>query len=290
MSVSNSLQESQFYKYRISVIIPTYKPGNYILECIDSMCQQTLNSDYYEIVIVVNGCKEPYVSKIKNYIASKQYSVTISIQQTDTPGVSNARNMGLDVAEGEYITFVDDDDFVSPSYLEELYGKATQDTVAISNELRYNEKEDTTTEESWSLEYNKKAPNGKQPYSGIRKFFSGPGMKLIHRDTIASYRFDARFTNGEDSLFMFAISANMKYVNFSSPNAIYYRRVRAGSAMSKERNVRIMIRNRVRMIVEFFRIYSTNPKAYSFRFLLTRIMGCLHSIFNSLKPSKLFVK
>jgi glycosyltransferase involved in cell wall biosynthesis len=275
---------------KISVIVPTYKPEEYLYCCLDSLMSQSLDKSLYEILLILNGCGDPYPSLIKTYLNKEDGGGLVRFFHSPVAGVSNARNMGLDVAKGEYITFVDDDDFVSPTYLEELLGKASQDTVAISNELRYNEKEDTNIEESWSLEYNRKAPYGKQHYSGMRKFFSGPWMKLIHRDTIASYRFDTRFTNGEDSLFMFAISANMKYVDFTSADAIYYRRVRAGSAMSKERKAKAMIRNRFRMIGEFMRIYRKNPKAYNLRFLMTRIMGCLHSIMISLKPSKLFAK
>ena len=271
----------------ISVIIPTYKPGEYLWQCLQSLDKQVLAKDKFEVIIILNGCNQPFKSQLDDYI-KKLASLNIKFVHTEDGGVSNARNIGLDMSVGEYVTFVDDDDFVSPSYLKELLDKVSPDTVAISNELRYNEKDDTSSEESWSIEYKKKAPQGKQPYPGTRKFFSGPCMKLLHRDVIASYRFDKRFTNGEDSLFMFSISANMKYVDFTSPEAIYYRRSRSGSAMSKERSAKNMIRNRFRLMKEFVRIYCTNPKAYSLHFLMTRLLGCLHSIMNSLKPSILF--
>lgn len=269
--------------YKISVIVPTYKPGDYLQKCLSSLSAQTLAFEQFEVILILNGCREPYTTMVQELVNMLPAKFHCEYYHTVIPGVSNARNIGIERAKGEYITFIDDDDFVSPTYLEELLSKASRDTVAISNELRYNEQDDTSSEESWSLEYKKKAQQGKQPYQGTRKFFSGPCMKLIHRDVISSYRFDTRFTNGEDSLFMFAISANMKYVDFTSPDAIYYRRVRAGSAMSNERRVKAMISNRFRMIGEFIRIYRKKPKAYSFRFLMTRIMGCLHSILNSLK-------
>lgn len=268
----------------VSVIIPTYKPQDYLYRCLNSLLRQTLDKSQYEVILVLNGCNAPYSSQIYGYLADNNADTIIHFYHIPEPGVSNARNVGIEMARGKYITFVDDDDFVSPSYLRELLDKAAPDIVVLSNELRYNEKDDTTSEESWSLEYKKKAPKGKQPYSGIRKFFSGPCMKLLPRTVIASYRFDKRFTNGEDSLFMFAISANMKYVDFTSQEAIYYRRKRIGSAMTNESKAKSMIRNRFRMIGEFICIYFTNPRVYNFRFLITRIMGCLHSIYNSLKP------
>lgn len=269
----------------ITIIVPSYRPKDWIFKCLDSLLEQTLSHDRYEIVLVLNGCNEPYSSSIKAYIENNDSDGTIHFIQTDAPGVSNARNIGIGAARGQFIAFVDDDDFVSPTYLEELLRVSDKETVGLSNELRYNEIDDSTQTESFSDEYKRKAGAGKQPYRKIQKYFSGPCMKLIHRDVIDKYRFDTRYTNGEDSLFMFQISRNMKYVDFTSPEAIYYRRVRQGSAMSNEKQVSAMVKNRLKMMVSFIGIYLNAPFQYSFRFLVTRLMGCLHSILNSIKSA-----
>ena len=268
-----------------TIIVPSYKPGDYLWKCIDTLLQQTLSKDNFEVIFILNGCNEPYTSTIKAYLDEKDPNGIAHFIQTDVPGVSNARNVGIDAARGEYIAFVDDDDFVSPTYLEELLRVSDRETVGISNEMRYNDSDGSIREESFTREYQKKSRIGKQPYPGTRKAFSGPCMKLLHRDIIASYRFDTGFTNGEDSLFMFQISRNMKYVNYTSPDAVYYRRVRAGSAMSKERKVDVMISNRAKLMGRFIRVYASAPFQYSFKFLLTRLMGCLHSIINSIKSA-----
>lgn len=269
----------------ISVIIPTYKPGTYLYKCLDTVIGQKIDKQGVEVIIVLNGCNEPYASSIKEYIENNDPDGIIHFIQTDAPGVSNARNIGIGAARGQFIAFVDDDDFVSPTYLEELLRVSDKETVGLSNELRYNEIDDSTQTESFSDEYKRKAGAGKQPYRKIQKYFSGPCMKLIHRDVIDKYRFDTRYTNGEDSLFMFQISRNMKYVDFTSPEAIYYRRVRQGSAMSNEKQVSAMVKNRLKMMVSFIGIYLNAPSQYSFRFLVTRLMGCLHSILNSIKSA-----
>lgn len=265
----------------ISVIIPTYKPGTYLYKCLETVINQK-GVRGVEIVLILNGCNEPYATTIKSYADNNDKNCIIQFIQTDVPGVSNARNIGIDAARGEYITFLDDDDFVSATYLSELLRVSDKETVGLSYELRYNETDNTTQTESFSDEYKKKYKLGKQPYRRIKKYFSGPCMKLIHRDVINGYRFDTRYTNGEDSLFMFQISRNMKYVDFTSLDAVYYRRVRTGSAMSKEKQVSAMVKNRLRMVSSFIAIYMTAPAKYSFSFLTTRILGCLHSIFNSI--------
>ena len=98
---------------RISVIIPSYRPEEYLYECLEAIINQTLNQNEFETLVVLNGCKEPYFEQIQKYI--NVHSSNIRLIQTDVPGVSNARNIGIEAAKGEYLTFVDD--IVSPVYL-----------------------------------------------------------------------------------------------------------------------------------------------------------------------------
>ena len=104
----------------ISVITPTYKPGSYVWECLDSVYNQTFSGKRYEVIIILNGCNEPYYSQIEEYISSHSDRCAFSLIQTDVPGVSNARNIGIEKSNGTYLTFVDDDDVISENYLEEL--------------------------------------------------------------------------------------------------------------------------------------------------------------------------
>lgn len=261
----------------ISVIIPSYKPKAYIWECLSSLLAQTLPKEKFEVIVILNGCNAPYYGQIENYI--KEHDVeNIIIYQTDTPGVSNARNIGINNSRGEYIAFIDDDDFVSPSYLEELLWVSSHNTIGISNEMGYNEEDNSFFQEAFSLEFDKKAPKGKHTYPCTRRFFSGPWMKLFHRSIIGAYRFDTDFSNGEDGIFQFQISRNMKYIDYTSPQAIYYRRVRLGSAMSKERNKYFLIKNRIKIMGRMTCIYFSSPTAYNILFFLTRIMASFRSV------------
>ena len=122
----------------ISVIIPTYKPQDYLWRCLDSLDGQTLAKDKFEVILVLNGCKEPYDGEIKNY-AVNHSQLPLDYIQTDKGGVSNARNIGIDAANGDYITFIDDDDYVSPRYLEallEVGGKINRNIQCSSRKER----------------------------------------------------------------------------------------------------------------------------------------------------------
>ena len=263
----------------ISVIIPTYRPQAYIWECLLSLATQTLPKNLYEIIIVLNGCNEPFHSQIQQYIIDHLPAHQVQLIQTDTGGVSNARNIGLNVAKGEYISFIDDDDYVSPSYLEELYTLADANTIVLAYPYAFNDGEPNiqlpyriTNAYDYCIKHN---------YNTIdtiaRKFFSGPCMKLIPVSFIQDRRFDTRFKNGEDSLFMFLISNKFRALRFTTKQAIYYRRYRSSSANFSINRLQ-RLKNSIRLSIEYTRIYFSNTKQYNFNFYITRILGSIRSI------------
>ena len=203
--------------------------------------------------------------------------------QTDVPGVSNARNEGISIAKGEYISFIDDDDYVSECYLEELLAHAAPDTIPICNAIAFmdetREEVPTYKQTKW---YKVFSPQKKQQFSHIRGFFTGPWMKLYHRDIIGDRRFDTRFKNGEDALFNFLISNRFKYVDFTSPEAIYYRRYRQNSAISNLKFNKEIAKNTFRLLWVYTRIFF-GGKNYSLRFYVTRVYATLHTLLRSLR-------
>lgn len=111
---------------KITVIVPTYKPQSYLWECLDSIYNQTFSKSDYELILVLNGCNEPYNSQIKDWL-SEHKDLQVQFIQTDQGGVSNARNIAIDNARGEYVTFIDDDVF----FLSCKYEKTMLDTVYL---------------------------------------------------------------------------------------------------------------------------------------------------------------
>ncbi|WP_308234916.1 glycosyltransferase family A protein [uncultured Prevotella sp.] len=264
---------------KITVIVPTYKPQAYLWECLDSIYKQTFPKTDYELVLVLNGCDEPYNTQINEWL-TKHSDLQVQYFQTDEGGVSNARNIALDNARGEYVTFIDDDDIISTACLEELYEKATPDTVSLCYPYAFNDgylDEQLPYRISDAFKYCVKNKCTKIS-SKVRKFFSGPCMKLIPFSFIQNRRFDKRFKNGEDSLFMFLISDKIHNVAFTSKNAIYYRRIRVGSASNQKRVFKTILTSQMLITKEYFKIYLTNTPKYNFSFFLTRIMGAIYSV------------
>lgn len=267
----------------ISVIVPTYKPKKYIWKCLDSLVSQTFPKDKFEVILVLNGCTEPWKTEIEGYIANNMQGMNVNFIHTEFGGVSNARNIALDVAIGEYIAFLDDDDFLSSSYLEELYKKADEETISVCYPLSFIDGTESYEPYLITGDYVRNAHKGKCDFKNARKFFSGPVYKLISRNIIGNRRFDNRFNNGEDSLFMFLISDKFKYVDFTSKKAVYYRRLREGSAVMKKKGFYERFSNQLKIITEYFKIWILGMSSYSISFFITRILGAVRALFESSK-------
>ena len=251
---------------KISVIIPTYKPQDYLWECLDSLVAQTFPKEDFEVILVLNGCVEPYKSAVEKYIAEKMQGMNINFIHTDVGGVSNARNLALDQVKGEFVTFIDDDDFVSPKYLELLYEKADAETISICYPHAFKDGYvETAVPYSMRKVYDDlHNKNNIRISSKVRKYFSGPCMKLIPMNFIQDRRFDVRFKNGEDSLFMFLISDKFKKFAFVSKDAVYYRRYREGSAVTGKRNKKSIIMKGLRLLCATTNIWIRAPFEYNF--------------------------
>ena len=263
---------------KISVIIPTFKPQDYVFQCLDSLCAQTFPKDDFEVIVVLNGCGQPYEERLKGYFVAHSEMNWI-FTQTDVPGVSNARNMALDLARGEYVAFIDDDDYVSPRYLERLYEISGADTVALSYLYAFEDGNPQVQMASrFTDTYNEHIHSGVLEAGKIRRYFSGPCMKLVPMPAIGNRRYDTRFRNGEDSIFMFLISDRIKWCRFAPDDAIYYVRYRKGSAITREGDFRSVLSNRLKMCLEYSKIYWRSPEKYKLRQYVYAVLGSFHVI------------
>lgn len=104
---------------KLSVIVPVYNTEEYLKECIDSILNQTL--DLYEVIIVDDGSTDGSLDIINGYV--ENYSNVHAISQKNC-GQGAARNMGLRIAKGEYIYFIDSDDILEKNALEHCYNLA----------------------------------------------------------------------------------------------------------------------------------------------------------------------
>lgn len=270
----NSLQESNPYHYKVSVIIPTYKPEDYIYECFESVCKQTLDSNGFEVIVIVNGCNEPYISNIRNYFSNKQNHVAVSIKQTDVPGVSNARNIGIECSQGEFLTFVDDDDIISDDYLEELLKVSSRDCVGCSNSYTFfNDIKEHNN--NFLTEAYETCKGARFDFYQFRKFLSPPVAKLLHRAIINKERFPVNLSRSEDSVFCLKIARNIKDMKVASESCVYYIRKRQGSVTRRGRSLFQEISILFKIEWAYLKLWLRHPFSYNLKFVFSRFMAAI---------------
>lgn len=107
---------------KVSVVVPVYNPGKYIDACIDSLLRQSLPADEYELIFVDDGSTDGTEILLDELAASFRNVQTIHIPNSGWPG--RPRNMGTDASRGEFVYYVDNDDWVGEQALERMYKAA----------------------------------------------------------------------------------------------------------------------------------------------------------------------
>ena len=224
---------------KVSIIIPVYNVEQYLSECLDSVVNQTLVN--IEIICVNDGSTDCSDEILERY-ARKDNRITVINQKNG--GLSAARNKGLDYAKGEYIYFLDSDDFIEFDALESLTARADE----MHLDILFFDADAVFESKKWKKEkiiystYYKRKHTYKKIYSGIELFQkmsknneyrSSPCLMLLKSDFLRA--FDIRFVEGiihEDNIFTFScVCAAAKASHIS--NCYYHRRVRESSIMTK---------------------------------------------------------
>lgn len=111
----------------ISVIVPIYNMEKYLKRCLDSIVNQTYSD--LEIILINDGSKDNSKEICDDYAKKDK---RIRVIHKDNEGVSAARNDGIDAANGEYLAFVDSDDYIAPDMIERLYNNTKAYNADIS--------------------------------------------------------------------------------------------------------------------------------------------------------------
>ena len=111
---------------KVSIIVPVYNVENYLDKCLNSLVNQTLKD--IEIIVVNDGSPDNSSKIIDKYV--KKYKHVKGYDKVNG-GLSDARNYGVKYATGEYIAFIDSDDYVDKSMMEKMYNKAVSDNLDI---------------------------------------------------------------------------------------------------------------------------------------------------------------
>ena len=117
---------------KLSIIVPIYKVEQYLRRCVDSLLDQDLPREEYEIILVDDGSPDNCPAMCDEYASAHD---NVRVVHRENGGLSAARNSGIEVAQGEYVQFVDSDDYLEPNALKTLVEKMDADHLDV---LRFN--------------------------------------------------------------------------------------------------------------------------------------------------------
>lgn len=212
----------------ISIIVPVYNVDKYLRECVESLISQTYSD--IEIILVNDGSTDTSGQICDEY--GNKYD-NIHVFHTENRGLSAARNVGLENCHGEYIGFVDSDDWVEPEMYEELYNLITSSNADLSScsmKADYSDKNITMLKNCESFAINKK-----EFFSAIvlnKKVYGYVCNKLFKKSIIQSLRFDENLLSQEDMDFTMRYAA--KSENFAYTHSEYYHYRQRSNSMTGE--------------------------------------------------------
>ena len=109
---------------KVSIIVPVYNTAKYLNKCINSLLNQTLKE--IEIILINDGSTDNCESIIKKYKDKR-----IKYISKKNEGIGKTRNLGIEIASGEYLAFIDSDDYIESNFCEVMYNKAIKDKCDI---------------------------------------------------------------------------------------------------------------------------------------------------------------
>ena len=179
----------------ISVIVPVYNAERTLRECVDSILSQEFKD--FELLLVNDGSKDGSGAICDDYAREDN---RVKVFHKENGGVSSARNLGLDNAIGDWVAFVDSDDFVSQGYLNEVVNQNCN--LVMKGYKDYFKGSFVSDKMMWKESFSSDVPTFLNSYLGTA-IMRGPVCKFFRRSKIGCLRFNEKLKVGEDSLFVF---------------------------------------------------------------------------------------
>ena len=218
---------------KLSVIIPIYNVEKYIPQCLDSILNQAFKD--FEIICVNDGSSDNSLSVLQSYKA-KDDRIIIIDKKNEGSGI--ARNAGLSIAKGDYIYFIDGDDWVEENVFDKIIAKADElnTDILIFGGLSYYEgkgKKGGYSADKLPKKYLNKVFSAKDIKKDIFKFPSTAWTKLYKRDFLIKNNIKFQDIKvGQDQLPFFHSMIKAERIALLPENIYCYRKNRKGSAMT----------------------------------------------------------
>ena len=197
---------------KISIIVPVYNVEKYIDKCLKSLTLQTLQG--IEIIIVNDGSLDRSIDIIEKYV--KENPTKIKYYEKKNGGLSSARNYGIEYATGEYIAFLDSDDYIEINMYEEMYNLAKKENADM-----------VECDFIWEWEYGKKVYDKRREYKTKEDMMKKPRVvawnKIYKREILNKNKI--RFPEGliyEDMEFFYKLLPHLNKISYINKYFVHY--------------------------------------------------------------------
>lgn len=212
----------------ISIIIPVYNAEPYLEQCFNSISSQTLSD--WECILVDDGSTDGS-GKICDSWANKDNRIKIIHQKNQ--GVSAARNSGLNTAKGEWIAFVDSDDWLEPDYLSAMLEQKGVTDLVVSGQIREYEDGHTIIYRPKALDIFYISKDYAEEFNNlnVNSLLYAPHEKLFRADIIKinNLTFQVGCSYGEDLQFVYSYLEHVKTVGTVNRALYHYRMANSGT-------------------------------------------------------------
>lgn len=261
------------FMIKISIILPIYKVEPFLPRCLDSLYRQDMSEDEYEVIAVIDGSPDRCEQIVRDYTRMHS-NLKVLVQKNQ--GLSSSRNNGLQVAKGEYVWFVDSDDFIEENCLKTLCDKCINDNLDMMPfGIRFYHEEREPKFDDGQL---KRSSN---VVAGIDYLMEGycyrQAWTVVFRRAFLLAN-NLRFADGyvhEDEEFMPRAYYLAKRVAYC-PHPVYYYLIQQGHSISTTKGL-----NRAKGLIHaadslytFINIHEVNHNSAIYKFFRQRVSDC----------------
>lgn len=274
---------------KLSIVMPIYNGEKFIKKSLDNV----LKIDCEKEIIVVNDC-----SKDNSLNLLKEYGSQIKlIDLVENKGVSNARNVGIKEATGDYISFLDIDDIIEPEMYPKMLQKISEEDadVCVCNYDEFFEGSDKVVNSKYDLEFEKTDKESVLRYYLLDRISPAPWDKIMKTSMVKNLRFDERLAVGEDLNFVLKLFLAAEKTVFVKDKLFHYLQ-QSGSVMHNISSKFLQFQKVVEFLEPETQVFLKKNYAEEFDFFKSQMTTRgIHSISvlankNNKKQAKQFLK
>lgn len=245
------LQRSRRRPFGASVILPAFESRKHIAPMLDSLLDQTLDRSLFEIILVVNGEDDGTIA-----LASEYEALPLQIMHSPMASASHARNVGVSRAAFQFLTFVDSDDTLSPTYLEDLLAHASLLGITVAHLIDVLPDGSTSAgpiERDIRQAQAEERPSFDVALSRLHRVLTMTTCKLIPTEAAQTIAFKHHLRSAEDVVYFATLFTKMSFaIRLAPESATYFRRIRPNSVSRQRLTYSFAVTERLAVIRELY--------------------------------------